>query len=30
MTVYKEFAPEDMSAKQIAEVIRGVLGRAWN
>ena len=25
MTVYKEFSPEDMSAEQIAEVIRGVL-----
>ena len=25
MTVYKEFAPEDLSAEQIAEVIRGVL-----
>lgn len=25
MAVYKEFAPEDMSAEQIAEVIRGVL-----
>ncbi|WP_432627445.1 GatB/YqeY domain-containing protein [Brotaphodocola sp.] len=25
MAVYKEFAPEDMSAEQIAEVIKGVL-----